>query len=97
MAHYKYQKHREWVIIAVLVLFMTLLFSWSLHESEKFSCKEGSHQLQSYDTLNGVALKFCDGNIMNAQEYIRVINNIPQSEIGRIPVNKLIVVHKTDS
>lgn len=77
---------------AAIVAVFAALMVWSVKESEKFSCRTGSHQVMPGDTVFGVALDFCDGNIQNAARSIMEHNGIRREDLGDLRVGQIIVI-----
>jgi hypothetical protein len=75
--------------IAILAIFFTLA-AWSLSEDNKSKCKFGSHQVRPGDTLFGIALKFCDGNIGNAVLDIKEHNGI--NDPSNLRIGMIVVI-----
>jgi hypothetical protein len=76
-----------WTVI--LAIFFTLA-AWSLHLDSKSECKFGSHQVRPGETLFGIALQFCDGNIRNAVLDIKEHNGI--NDPSNLRIGQIIVI-----
>jgi LysM repeat protein len=75
--------------IAILAIFFALA-AWSLSEDSKSKCKFGSYQVRPGDTLNGIALQFCDGNIAVAVLDIKEYNGI--TDPSNLRIGQIIVI-----
>jgi LysM repeat protein len=75
--------------IAILAIFFTLA-AWSLNEDSKSKCKFGSHQVRPGETLFGIALQFCDGNIGVAVLDIKEYNGI--NDPSNLRIGTIIVI-----
>ena len=83
---------KKLVTWAAIVAALTAFMVWSVEENEKFSCRAGSHQVLPGDTMFGVALQFCDGNIQNASMAIMEQNGIKREDLGNLRVNQILVI-----
>jgi hypothetical protein len=75
--------------IAILAIFFALA-GWSLHLDSKSECRFGSYQVRPGDTLFGIALKFCDGNIGNAVLDIKEHNGI--NDPSNLRIGMIVVI-----
>ena len=80
------------VVWVAFVAALTAFMVWSVEESMKFSCRPGSHQVMPGDTVFGVALQFCDGDIQNASMAIMEHNGIKREDLGDLRVNQILVI-----
>jgi hypothetical protein len=75
--------------IAILAIFFALAV-WSINLDSKSECSYGSHQVRPGETLFGIALKFCDGNIGNAVLEIKEHNGI--TDPSNLTIGQIIVI-----
>ena len=68
------------------------LMVWSVKDYEKFSCRPGSHQVIPGDTMFGVTLKFCEGNLHNAVTSIMEHNGIKREDLGDLRVHQILAI-----
>lgn len=78
------------VFWAVLMTAFFALVAFSANQDSKSGCRFGSHQVRPGDTLNGIALQFCDGNIANAVLDIKEYNGI--KDPSNLRIGMIIVV-----
>jgi LysM repeat protein len=75
--------------VAILAIFFALSV-WSLSEDNKSKCSYGSHQIRPGETLFGIALQFCDGNIGVAVLDIKEYNGI--NDPSNLRIGTIIVI-----
>jgi hypothetical protein len=75
--------------IAILAILFALA-TWSLQLDNKSECRFGSYQVRTVDTLFGIALQFCDGNIGNAVLDIKEYNGI--TDPSNLRIGMIIVI-----
>jgi hypothetical protein len=75
--------------IAILAIFFALA-GWSLRLDSKSECRFGSHQVRPGETLFGIALQFCDGNIGVAVLDIKHYNGI--TDPSNLRIGQIIVI-----